>query len=611
MSLAGFSLIDYYKSKLSNYRNINTKPPQRMSVVDWAENNLSFERRVTPFPGELRLRELTPYLCEIVSNFSSTEIEEITLAKSAQIGGTTAFYCMLGYAIDQDPQPCMYVVPNKELANSMSKGRIKPLIDGSKSLQKHKPDNLKFYSNLEMAFDTLTLNIVGSNSPANLASRPVCYLFLDEIDKYKVATTVESSAANLALARTTMYWNRKIIRTSTPTVRYGAIWKTFLSGDQRYFQVPCPNCKEKFVFDFQHFEWPRELQQADGKWSLEEIEYSTFYKCQHCEYKINDGHKYAILKEAEWEPQNQKQNSRHRSYHVWSAYSPVVTFGKIARDYCYAKNTGKPEDMQHFRNAVQGLPWENIKDIADEHTIRNNCAIEFKTIPEEPKAVILAVDVQEDSFFYNIRAWCKDERSYLLRYGVLPSLDMVLKLTNIDFEYVNKGGEIFVYKVTHGVIDSGYRTDGIYKFCTKSGFQPIKGFANNTMAAAYYFTVPAGYSVLSLLHMNSDYYKNTLQLKYVTNQGDPGAWFLPLNIPNAYLFHLTAEALEIKEDAMGREYFRWNRIRKDNHWLDCECMQLVTVQALFPVGGQDGERIINKGIRRPDGRDFGEQVQTK
>ena len=61
------------------------------------------------------------------------------------------------------------------------------------------------------------LALVGANSPAGLASRPIRVLLCDEVDRYGV--TKEGDPLKLAIQRTQNFGNREIILVSTPTIK--------------------------------------------------------------------------------------------------------------------------------------------------------------------------------------------------------------------------------------------------------------------------------------------------------------------------------------------------------------------------------------------------------
>jgi phage terminase large subunit GpA-like protein len=88
------------------------------------------------------------------------------------------------------------------------------------------------------------LSLVGANSPAGLASRPIRVLLIDEVDRFPESVGSEGDPVQLAVNRTKTFNNRKIILTSTPTVKFESrIEKSFLESDQRYFWIPCSHCR--------------------------------------------------------------------------------------------------------------------------------------------------------------------------------------------------------------------------------------------------------------------------------------------------------------------------------------------------------------------------------
>lgn len=59
--------------------------------------------------------------------------------------------------------------------------------------------------------------LVGSNSVSKLASKPIKVLLVDEADRCKV--TKEGDSIKLAEKRTITFMDRKIIISSTPTIK--------------------------------------------------------------------------------------------------------------------------------------------------------------------------------------------------------------------------------------------------------------------------------------------------------------------------------------------------------------------------------------------------------
>ena len=218
------------------------KPPDDLSVSEWAERYRILDELSSKMTGPWK-NTVTPYLKGIMDEFNSWECDEVIFVKPTQVGGTEAIFNMLGYAIQQDPAPTMIVYPSDKLACTTCESRIMPMINACRSLRKKY--DLKGSSQDELKFDNMRIRLTGANSPANLSSTPIRYLFLDEVDKYPTASKKEADPISLAKERTKSYSsNRKIYMCSTPTIETGQIWQAKENADiERHYFVPCPDRK--------------------------------------------------------------------------------------------------------------------------------------------------------------------------------------------------------------------------------------------------------------------------------------------------------------------------------------------------------------------------------
>ena len=142
------------------------------------------------------------------------------------------------------------------MAQAWSKDRLANMIRDCDALRKKVKDpRSKDSSNtvLSKQFPGGNINIVGSNSAAGLASRPIRILLCDEVDRYEASAGTEGDPISLATKRTTTFWNRKIFITSTPTIKgISRIEKAFEDSDQRHYHVPCPHCTEYQTVSYTH-----------------------------------------------------------------------------------------------------------------------------------------------------------------------------------------------------------------------------------------------------------------------------------------------------------------------------------------------------------------------
>ncbi len=198
--------------------------PLPITVSQWADRYRILNSVTSAEPGRWKTNR-TPYLQGIMDAFTDPLVEEITVMAASQVGKTEGMYNMLGYVIDQDPGPTLMVLPRENDAKSVSYNRVLPMINSSGSLRDHISKASDDITKLEYHLDRMILYFAGSNSPADLASRPIRYLFLDEVDKYPRFSGREADPIKLASERQKTFWNKKTVKVSTPTTRDGYIFR--------------------------------------------------------------------------------------------------------------------------------------------------------------------------------------------------------------------------------------------------------------------------------------------------------------------------------------------------------------------------------------------------
>jgi len=218
------------------------KPRGLQRVSEWAAENRVLDAKNAAEPGRWK-NSRTPYMVEVMDTFGDKRIVEITFMGSTQVSKTETMFNMMGYAVDQDPGSMLYVKAREDDTFSDAHNRLRPMFSESEALLKHVPGRApEKLSQKEFRLLPCTLFFAGSNSPAALASKPIRYLFLDETDKYPRFSGREASPIKLARHRTRTYWNRKIIKISTPTTKDGYIYQEYQKSDKRRYYVPCPHC---------------------------------------------------------------------------------------------------------------------------------------------------------------------------------------------------------------------------------------------------------------------------------------------------------------------------------------------------------------------------------
>ena len=501
-----------------------------------------------------------------MDRFTDPLIEKIVLCFGAQLGKTETELNMIGYALDQTSFPTMMVYPTDTIAKFASDKRVQPMIKSVKSISDKFDENSKL---LELDFNNGNyMVLVGANSPSGLSSRSIKYLFFDEIDKYPAFAGKEADPIKLATERTKTFVDKKIVMVSTPTIESGNIWQAFMSANERrQYYVPCPHCGVSQTLKFKQIKWPEEHND-----NADMIRDTAYYECEHCGERIYDKHKMEMLRRGEWRAVNESQSKvRSVSYHLSSIYSPWVTFGDVAYEFKNSKDTSAT--LMNFINSWLAEPWRSSKTKSTQNLEFTQSSYPCGVVPDKAVLLIASVDVQLDHFWWEVRAYAPGVKSYLIDYGQASTWEDLEEII-INREYPSEYGE--PRQVMKAGIDSGFRTDEVYQFCSRfpEVCIPVKGSSNHsTMAAPYTMTsiekgVVGG---LKLYVLNTDYWKDFIFARMIRPADEVGTIHLYKDCPQEYSDHLRSEEKqEIRNVKTGAVTVQWKPLTSHpvNHLLD-------------------------------------------
>ena len=568
------------------------RPPEDLTVSQWAAKYRQLDTKSSAMPGRW-LNDRTPYLVGIMDALNEYEVEDIVVCSGTQEGKTESLLNMMLFCIQQDPAPMMVVYPTDKLAESISENRIMPAIRACPTIAKLY-DPLRSQK-LEMQFQGMYLTLVGSNSPASLASRPIRYLFLDEVDKFPGASRKEADPISLAFERTKTFSNRKRVMTSTPTYSDGQIWRALQACDvEMHYFVPCPHCGEMIELKFSNLIWP---DKETGMTAAERADQAV-YVCQECGCAISDHHKDAMLRGGEWRPV--RENSEvHKSKGFWMStlYSPFVRFSEMALEFMRSKDD--PEKLQNFTNSWLAEPWEDRVNGTDaDMVLSHQTDIPEFTVPQWTRVLTAGVDVQQDCLYYTVRAWGPNLISQNVTHGrVLEWPELAAVMNRI---YVREDGAQM--QISRGHIDAGYRTSEVYEFCAMYADWafPVQGSShpmNVPFSASRIERFESRAYGMELLTINTGTFKDWIATRLHRKVGEPGTWLVFSGCDTEYAQQVTSEHKVRERTKSGRyqEVWRQKRSHADNHYLDCEvyafaaAYKLAGFTKLLDVAEMEGE----------------------
>jgi len=388
---------------------------------------------------------------------SDPATETIVFMTGAQIGKTEIINNAIGYYISQDPSPILVVQPTLDMSKMWSNDRLAPMLRDTPALKNAVKDPRSRDSGntlLQKSFVGGYIAMVGANSPAGLASRPVRCVFFDEVDRFPHSAGTEGDPIDLGKKRTaTFTYNRKIVMVSTPTNKgVSRIEAAYAESDQRQYYVPCHDCGHKQVLKWSNVKWEKDQPET------------ACYVCDECGSVWDDADRYRAVRNGEWIAQ--VPESKVAGFHISGLYSPWTPLADAARDFLIAKKS--PETLRVFVNTYLAETWEDegvtIKDIRFEDREEDFGA----GIPDEIVVITAGIDVQDDRLELELVGWGRDEESWSLDYKTLygdPStphlwndLDNILKAS-----YTTESGRQLGIRAA--CVDSGgHYTQAVYNF---------------------------------------------------------------------------------------------------------------------------------------------------
>jgi phage terminase large subunit GpA-like protein len=508
------------------------RPEQPLTVSEWADAHRRLSSKASAEPGPWRTSR-TPYLREPMDCLSSSSlVQRVVMMFAAQTGKTEAGSNWLGYVIDHAPGPMLCVQPTVEMAKRLSKQRLESMITETPVLaEKIAPARARDSGNTMFSkeFPGGIMLLTGANSATGLRSAPCRYLFADEVDAFPSDVDGEGDPVALAERRTTTFARRKILLTSTPTVKdFSRIEAEYLRSDQRRFYVPCPSCG-----GMQWLQWPR------LKWDAKRPG-DVRYECEHCGERFEELHKPAMLRGGEWRA-TAPSDGRTAGFQLSGLYSPLgwCSWGQLVDDFLRAKADAPA--LKAFVNTRLAETWEEdyAASVSADGLLAKRKDFAAGMCPVGVVLLTSGVDVQDNRLAVSVWGWGEGETGWLVWHQELmgdptqtevwAQLDQVLAT-----EWDAIGGRTL--RISQMAVDSGghctHETYAYVRDRVRQGVVAIKGSSRrNSPAVGKGSKVDVNWRGrvikrgVTLYQLGTDTIKTTLFGRLRHNEGAGGLFF--------------------------------------------------------------------------------------
>jgi len=430
-------------------------------------------------------------------------VREIVLKKPTQIGYTEFLLNTVGYFIDLDPCPVLWLLPDQKAVDEISKNRLTPMLrDTPRLAGKVAPPRSRDSSNTIAGkqFPGGRIAIVGSHAPNDISSRPIRLVICDETDRYALSAGVDGDPMALASKRQAWFpTNRLTIKGSSPTTKdRSVIDREYRKSDMRQCWVPCPHCADDTKWDGQgpppdgyqtlkwsQVKWTKEPKPT-GKGHVHKPE-TAAYQCECCGTLWDDEDRLKALSSPVWVATAPFNGIA--GFHLNQFYSTVVRLSDVVREFLGAwgklpGSTASVELQKVWVNTVLAEVWEEEGETVDGTGLAARAeAYGPDDLPDRVLLLTCGVDTQGDRLEVQVIGWGAGDESWVAGYYILHGdpaqpevwrdLEEFLRLQRF------RRADGTVLRIKSTCIDSGGHHAGmVHKFCrgkTPRRIYSIKG----------------------------------------------------------------------------------------------------------------------------------------
>lgn len=429
------------------------KPRPKLTLVEWADTYRFLSPESSSQPGRFNTAMVEAARGPMLA-VTDPRVKKITIMACTQLMKTELINNIVAYFVHQDPSPIIVMQPTVNLAKTWSKDRLTPMIRDTPVLNeliKTKKSRDSGNTLQHKSFPGGHITVIGSNSPSELASRPVRITLRDEIDKYD--DTVEGDPSALIQERAATFWNALDVGVCSPTVKgRSKIELEYLSSDRRKFHVDCPHCGHNHFMVWENVKW----QDNDSS--------TAQYMCPECTTLWTEKDRLTAIKTGAYvatAPFN-----GHAGFHVNKLASPWQPLTDLVKKWLVQSK--EQTTLKTFINTQLAETWEE-KGEAPEHMrlYERRANYDINTCPPGVVFLTAGVDVQKDRIEVEVVGYGRGKQSWSITYEVYMGETTTetpwKKLDDLlNRSWTMPNGQETKIKVL--AIDSGYNTQHVYNW---------------------------------------------------------------------------------------------------------------------------------------------------
>lgn len=552
-----------------------------------------------------------PFQRAMMAVMSNDDVRFVDIKKSARVGYTKILLAFIGYNAEHRRRNQALWQPTDDDAEDFVKSELEPMLRDVEVmrnvfpsyLQRHKDNTLQ-----QKKFIGSMLRVRGGKAAKNYRRISIDVAMLDELDAFDNDVEKEGAPDFLAGKRLEGATFPKLIAGSTPKLKgFSLIDRRFDQADDRFTpHVPCPQCEELHSLTWGGKDEPHGFKfERDEAGAL----LGVYHLCPHCAFPMRQADFLNVAERGVWVNErgdiwltdegrfttpngDQLLAPVHVGLHVWTAYSPTVTWLSIAQDFFAAYTKQQEGDdalMKAFVNTTLGWAWEGEIERTDAEELQARAEpFPLRHMPRDCLLLLCGADTQGNRLEFGVwgvgrggQLWTIDHRVFFgnpAQQAVWDEAEEFLRTA----EYTHACGRS--QRIYATAIDSGgHHPDAVYAFAHK--LKALRVFAvkgasgqeraidNGNTRVGYKWNGRTERSGPVLWHVSTNLAKDRFQARLDVTVPGPGYVHFSSELTAEWFKQMAAEVRATRRTKAGTES-RWTPIRKRNEVKDCSTYQI-------------------------------------
>lgn len=552
-----------------------------------------------------------PWTRQILEDYQRRDVEELVLMAPSQGGKTAPMLIALAWTTSHQPAPTLWLTGDDNLSKTACEERVIPTLERCPDCEGLVPDD-RFHKTIrKVRTKFCTIDIAGAQSATVLEQNPYARIFADECRQYPPGSLQKLEK------RQRSYTEAKRALFSTPEKVGDEFDERYKAGTQNEWVWPCIGCGSELRLNWKELRYGNSNDNTGGNGDAGETRCeqsraaigAISIRCAACGRYHPDQPvvRRHIVETGHWEAQNPNPAPGVSSYHWNALLPPWIKWRSLVEEWKRANELmkyGNVEPLKVFVCETLGEPWEDRGDVETmerrqalllerrrQYDVTGEWADEAAHPRQNHIQRFIGVDVQADVFYWRCRRFGRGGVSRGMTMGrcfSFEELEGVRVELNVPPLYV--------------MIDSGFRTQEVYRACARYGWTAIKGdekeyFTRSvdgkqtrnvwqpSQAVPHTESGAAMTRTIPLFIWSNPALKDMLELYMNGGAGDwqiewEGSRFRGALLPlGEYRRHLLAEEKRKRVDnKTGDVELYWHKTG-DDHWRDAELHCLVGAMA--------------------------------